>query len=123
MISEIPKLFKQRYIDLVDDKDAFFNILDRFQPRSFRVNTIKTNRKRIKEKFEEYGITLRDVPWYNNAFISEEPDIGSTFEHFLGNIYMQELVSMLPITGSIHGYIPAIPAPVSLSSSVVRTSS
>jgi len=96
MISDIPQKFKDRYADLIDDEQSFFDALNSFQPRSFRVNTIKTNRDKVKEKFKGYGIKLTEIPCYEDAFISEEPDIGSTFEHFLGNIYMQELVSMLP---------------------------
>jgi NOL1/NOP2/sun family putative RNA methylase len=92
----IPKVFRERYADLVDDKEAFFSCLDEFMPRSFRVNTLKADRDRIKRRFEGYGIPIKQSPWYEDAFISEEFDVGATFEHFTGEIYIQELVSMLP---------------------------
>jgi NOL1/NOP2/sun family putative RNA methylase len=92
----IPKRFKERYAALVDDEDAFFSCLESLQPRSFRVNTLKSTRERVIERFKGYGIPLKHVPWYRDAFISEEFDVGATFEHFTGEIYVQELVSMLP---------------------------
>ena len=36
------------------------------------------------------------MPWYEDAFVSDVPEVGSTLEHFLGKIYVQELVSMIP---------------------------
>jgi len=93
---KIPKRFKERYGNLVDDENAFFEILTKRLSKSFRVNTIKAKVKDIVERFECYGIKLNKVPWYNEAFVSENPEIGFTIEHFLGYIYIQELTSMLP---------------------------
>lgn len=95
-MSDLPEIFKERYAAIVDDKDAFFGCLSTLQPRSFRINTLKSNAEDVIEQFKKYDIQIGQVPWYEDAFISEEPDIGSTFEHFSGKIYMQELVSMLP---------------------------
>ncbi|MBD3210780.1 NOL1/NOP2/sun family putative RNA methylase [Candidatus Micrarchaeota archaeon] len=96
MVTGIPKVFRQRYASLVDDPEAFFSCLGSMQPRSFRVNTLKSGRKHVVERFEGYGFEIKQVPWYRDAFVSAEPDVGSTLEHFTGEIYMQELVSMLP---------------------------
>jgi len=96
MSDEIPKVFKERYAGLVDDEEAFLACLNTLQPRGFRVNTLKASPAMIKERFSDYGISLQEVPWYKDAFISDEPDVGATFEHFTGEIYMQELASMLP---------------------------
>lgn len=41
-------------------------------------------------------MAIRSVPWYEDAFVSESLEIGSTLEHFTGSIYIQELSSMLP---------------------------
>ncbi len=92
----IPQRFKERYSPLVDDPDGFLSSLSRPLPRSFRVNAIKSSPEAVRERFAGYGISLAPVPWYEDAFVSEEPDIGATLEHFSGAIYMQELVSMLP---------------------------
>lgn len=90
----IPASFRERYSSLVDDQEEFFACLARPLPKSFRVNTLKC--KDVGKRFSSYGIKIMRVPWYSDAFISENPEIGSTLEHFLGAIYMQELVSMLP---------------------------
>ncbi len=92
----IPRTFRERYADLVDDADAFFSCLEEMPPKSFRVNTIKSDVEEVKERFRGYGIDVKQMPWCQEAFVSEEHDIGSTLEHFLGKIYAQELVSMLP---------------------------
>ncbi|MFH1785172.1 MAG: RsmB/NOP family class I SAM-dependent RNA methyltransferase [Candidatus Micrarchaeota archaeon] len=91
-----PELFKERYCQLVNDQDSFLASLSTYAPKSFRVNTIKSTPEEVKERFGEYGIGITQMKWYQDAFISDEPNIGSTLEHFLGQIYLQELVSMLP---------------------------
>ncbi len=92
----IPKPFRERYMDIVDDPDLFFECIEKLVPKSFRVNTIKSSSSEVKENFEGYGINIKQMPWYSDAFVSDEPNVGSVFEHFLGKIYLQELVSMLP---------------------------
>lgn len=92
----IPDRFRERYSQIVDDPDAFFRCICQFVPKSFRVNTIKSDRKTVLERFAGYGMNIHGVPWYEDAFISESLEIGSTLEHFAGSIYIQELASMLP---------------------------
>ena len=91
----IPDAFKQRYADLANDPE-FFSCLETLLPKSFRVNTIKSNNREIRERFAGYGIGIKQMQWYEDAFVSEEPEVGATLEHFLGKIYVQELVSMIP---------------------------
>ncbi|MEW6748905.1 MAG: RsmB/NOP family class I SAM-dependent RNA methyltransferase [Candidatus Micrarchaeota archaeon] len=93
---EIPERFQERYCPMVDDEGAFLSSLERLLPKSFRVNTLKSSAEEAKERFAGYGMAIRQMPWYEDAFISEDPAVGSTLEHFTGAIYMQELVSMLP---------------------------
>jgi NOL1/NOP2/sun family putative RNA methylase len=68
----------------------------KFVPKSFRVNTLKVLPKNVKNRFNNYGIEIKQVPWYPDAFVSEDPAIGTTLENFIGYIYIQELTSMLP---------------------------
>ena len=89
---DIPNNFKERYSSIISD----FNILSEPLPKSFRVNTIKTTIKEIKERFKKYNINIKRLDFYKEAFISESPEIGKTLEHFLGYIYSQEITSMLP---------------------------
>ncbi|MEW6035293.1 MAG: RsmB/NOP family class I SAM-dependent RNA methyltransferase [Candidatus Micrarchaeota archaeon] len=92
----LPQGFRDRYCPVVDDAAAFGESLGRPLPRSFRVNTLKSSPPEVMEGFSGYGIEIKQMPWYGDAFVSENPDVGSTLEHFSGEIYMQELVSMLP---------------------------
>jgi len=92
----IPQPFRERYCPLVDDEDAFLASLARLLPKSLRVNTLKSSPEAVKERFSGYGIKLTSVPWYEDAFVCDNPDAGFSLEHFTGAIYMQELVSMLP---------------------------
>jgi len=92
----IPKPFRERYEGIVDEPGLFFESIEKLIPKSFRVNTIKSSSNEVKENFERYGINIHQMPWYQDAFVSDEPNVGSVFDHFLGKIYVQELVSMLP---------------------------
>ncbi|MEW6722209.1 MAG: RsmB/NOP family class I SAM-dependent RNA methyltransferase [Candidatus Micrarchaeota archaeon] len=91
-----PENFTKRYCPLADDGGAFLAALERPLPKSFRVNSLKADSGEVAERFAGYGIQVRGMEWYPDAFVSDSPDIGATLEHFLGAIYMQELVSMLP---------------------------
>jgi len=93
---EIPEKFKARYCPLVDDPDAFISCLESLLPKSFRVNSLKSSAAEVKERFAGYGIGIRQMEWYEDAFVSDIPEIGPTLEHFSGKIYFQELVSMMP---------------------------
>lgn len=96
MILQVPPAFAERYAPLVDDLAAFVEIMTTPLPKSFRVNTLKATTDEVTPRFSEYGITIKQAPWYTDAFISDNPALGSTLEHFLGIIYIQELTSMLP---------------------------
>lgn len=92
---EVPKKLKERYAEIVDDMDAFLEFLTKPLQKSFRVNALKASVKEVRERFRSYGIEMNPVPWYSEAFVTEE-GAGLTLEHFLGKIYMQELTSMIP---------------------------
>ncbi|MCI0503828.1 RsmB/NOP family class I SAM-dependent RNA methyltransferase [Candidatus Micrarchaeota archaeon] len=92
----IPAPFRARYCPLVDDENAFLASLSRLLPKAFRINTLKSTREDVSERFAGYGIGLATVPWYEDAFVCDNPEAGFSLEHFTGAIYMQELVSMLP---------------------------
>ena len=92
----IPHLFKERYCSLVEDEEKFLESLSIHQPKSFRVNTIKTSKKTVEERFTQYGFQLRNVVWYVDAYITTNLEISETIEHLTGHIYIQELTSMIP---------------------------
>ncbi len=96
----IPKRFVERYSGIVDDQKEFLEYLEKPLPKAFRINTIKSDKKQVLESLVEKGIVVEKVPWYEDGFVvngeaSAHP-IGNTIEHFMGYIYIQELVSMLP---------------------------
>ena len=96
MEPRIPERFKERYLPLADDPDAFLACLGRLTPKSFRVNTLKSSVAEVQGRFAGYGIGVRQTGWCPEAFTSDVPEIGGTLEHFTGAIYLQELASMLP---------------------------
>jgi len=93
---EIPDEFIRRYKDLVDNPEAFFAALQKRMPKAIRINTLKTTRQEVLERLKKYGITATPIPWYQDAFNVDEHTIGTTLDHFMGYIYIQELASMLP---------------------------
>ncbi len=92
----IPNRFRERYNRIVDNRKRFYEFLSRPLPRAFRVNTLKADTEKTIRRIRGYGIEAKSVPWYDLAFLTEDERIGSTIEHFMGYIYIQELVSMLP---------------------------
>ncbi len=92
----IPRKFQDRYAPLVDDPEAFLSSLMSQPPKSFRANTLKSSASQVKARMESYGFSVTRMHWYPDAFVSDNPAVGGTLEHFLGYIYMQELTSMLP---------------------------
>ncbi len=88
-------IFKERYSFLTDNPDEFASFLQQPLKKSFRVNTLLTSIDEIKERFSDYGISIEEIPWYDEAFITTS-EASSSIEHALGMIYFQELTSMLP---------------------------
>ncbi len=92
----VPVEFRERYIDICDDPDAFFESLVTPLPRTCRVNTHKSSAQEVCSRFDSYGLKYERVPWYEDALTTGDQPLGSTFEHFFGSIYIQDLASMLP---------------------------
>ena len=69
--------------------------------KSLRVNTLKMSVKDFKEWAKERGWEIEPVPWCNEGFFidreSREEALGKDLLHLLGNVYMQEAASMLPV--------------------------
>ncbi len=86
--------WKQRFLDRykgLTDIEKFIEYSERPLRKSVRVNTIKTSVREMKSRFD-----LTPVPWCDVGFFVEGKAIGNTHEHFLGYIYLQEAVSMIP---------------------------
>ena len=66
---------------------------------TLRVNTLKTEKEKIKKVFEEKGIKYKEINWYNDALIIEnvkEEEIRELEIYENGEIYLQSLSSMIP---------------------------
>jgi len=90
----LPQIFT-RYEEIIPEFSEFLEALQRPPPFSIRVNTLKTEKRRLVESFEEYGISFTEVKWYEDALITEER-VTHTLEYYLGDFYVQELASMVP---------------------------
>jgi NOL1/NOP2/sun family putative RNA methylase len=85
-----------RYSCLVDDEKKFADSINIPLKQSFRVNTLKEKKKTVINKLKEYDSNIKTTKWNDNAHISELNNLGSSLEHFVGQIYIQELTSMIP---------------------------
>lgn len=64
---------------------------------SLRINNIKTNKEKIKKELDKINIKYKDVNWYEDALIlDEEKNIRELDIYKNGEIYMQNLSSMIP---------------------------
>ena len=86
----------ERYGGLSDDSRKFSDIISEPLKQSFRVNTIKCEKEDILGQMASYDSSIKKVPWCENAFESDLTNLGSSIQHFSGQIYIQELTSMIP---------------------------
>ena len=85
-----------RYSVLVDNPTEFAEAIHKPLKQSFRINTLKGDKENILEQLRNYDPEITEVPWNNNAYVSQLNNLGSSLEHFVGQIYIQELTSMIP---------------------------
>ena len=85
-----------RYKSIVDDYTKFSASIREPLKQSFRINTLKGDERAILDKLREYDPKITKVPWCETGYVSELTNLGSCLEHFTGQIYIQELTSMMP---------------------------
>ena len=86
----------ERYSVLVDNPAEFAKSIHKLLKQSFRINTLKGDKESILERLKNYDPEITEVPWNCNGYVSELTNLGSSLEHFVGQIYIQELTSMIP---------------------------
>ena len=86
----------ERYSVLVDDPTEFAEAIHKPLKQSFRINTLKGDKDKILEQLLNYDSEITSVPWNDNGYVSDLTNLGSSLEHFVGQIYIQELTSMIP---------------------------
>lgn len=102
---EIYKKLPEEFIESVSS-EYNANDLDRIlagymveRPVTLRVNSLKTDVRKVMEKFRRDNIKFERVLWYNDALIVTNKHERELSEHELykeGHIYLQSLSSMLP---------------------------
>jgi 16S rRNA C967 or C1407 C5-methylase (RsmB/RsmF family) len=96
MRSEVLEKICSRYEGIAGgDAAAFRSSMRTRTPFSFRVNILKISAKEVLPKLEKQGIDVKPIPWCGDAFTSDKP-ISRTPENESGEIYAQELSSLLP---------------------------
>ena len=101
---EIKKSFENRFLEMLKSKEVYENfikIIKTPQRKSFRINQ-NLDVLEIKKKIEKKGVKLEKIPFcdfgfYVNYEDNNRFDLGNLFEHFKGEIYIQEATSMLPV--------------------------
>lgn len=102
---QIKPVFEERFRELLktdEEYNKFINCILTPQRKSFRINTFKIkDPKVIVDSLKEKGLLINPVPWCKNAYFTQHKedvrsDLGNLFEHFLGQIYVQEATSMTP---------------------------
>lgn len=96
-------IFEERFKELLGNEfDEFAKYILTPQRKSFRINTNKVKSpSKLVNKLEKKNLKLENVPWDPLAFFvkfdeDSRSDLGNLFEHFLGQIYIQEATSLLP---------------------------
>ena len=83
----------ERYATMVDNKDEFSRSINQPLKQSFRINSLKGDSEKILENLRKYDETISATNWYQNGYTTNLENIGSSIEHFTGQIYIQELTS------------------------------
>lgn len=101
MENNIPEFFKEmikkQYGENIETKILNGYLVDK--PVTLRINTIKSDFKKVKEELERNNIKFQKVDWYDSALIIEnvkEEKIRELDIYNNGEIYLQSLSSMLP---------------------------
>ena len=86
----------ERYASIVDNVQNFSEVINQPLKQSFRINSLKGDSERILSNLMKYDESIISTDWYKNGFTTKIENLGSSIEHFTGQIYIQELTSMMP---------------------------
>ncbi len=98
----LPKDFIQRLKTIVpiEHFESIINTFDHDKATCFRVNILKANAKTIITELKDADIPFEPVAWYPDAFIipvEKKSELTKTRAYLNGEIYIQNLSSMLPV--------------------------
>ena len=86
----------KRYASIIDNLEDFEKTINEPLKQSFRINSLKGDNEKILANLRKYDETISTTNWYDNGFTTKLNNLGSSIEHFTGQIYIQELTSMMP---------------------------
>ncbi|MBQ2835944.1 MAG: RsmB/NOP family class I SAM-dependent RNA methyltransferase [Clostridia bacterium] len=98
---QIPEFFKQMLLTQYGENTTN-KIIEGYSKQrlvTLRINTIKADKEKIKNKLQEAEIQYEDILWYDDALIIKnvrEDEIKKLDIYENGEIYLQSLSSMLP---------------------------
>ncbi len=92
------EVYLERYREMLGDElEDFLKAIVEWLPTTVRVNTLKTTKREVVERFEGYGWEVKGIEFYDEALIvKHDKAIGNTLEYYLGYVYGQTLSSMVP---------------------------
>jgi len=102
---QIKPIFKERFKEMLGSEEDYLKFVETIlkpQRKSFRINTLKVKDTSILlNNLKEKGFILEKIPWSKHSYYTKfneniRTDLGNLFEHFLGEIYVQESTSMTP---------------------------
>ena len=85
-----------RYRALVPNWDRLLSTCQRPLPRTVRTNTLRITPEDLRERLVRQGISASPLPWEATLLDVDRP-VGKTIEHYLGLLYVQEAVQVLPV--------------------------
>ena len=84
-----------RYQDLIDDWDAFQEVVKRPLPTTIWANPLRITPEALQELL---GVPMEPIPWLPNGFrLPEDFAAGRHWAYLAGLFHIQEEVSMLPV--------------------------
>jgi len=85
-----------RYRTVIPDWERFLDACRRPLPTTVRANTLRITPKNLRERLLQQGISASRLPW-EAMLIEVDRPVGNTIEHWLGLLYVQEAVQVLPV--------------------------
>ena len=83
----------ERYASIVDNPNKFAKSISQPLKQSFRINSLKGDSEKILASLRGYDKNISATNWYQNGYTTELENLGSSIEHFTGQIYIQELIN------------------------------
>lgn len=105
ILPKIKPIFEKRFKEMLKTEEEYKKFIDCIlepQRKSFRINEIKCEDVKKTISNLKKKISIEKISWLENAFFlnyekSERTDLGNLEEHFFGEIYIQEITSMLSV--------------------------